>query len=94
MHDDFGIELPVDTEVGNEMLLRPLDCAVVNYLHETRAERELRPFDTVRAAFAEGGPLFLGGGITAKHHIQLCVRRRSCIKGYFKPMSEADLPVD
>jgi predicted membrane GTPase involved in stress response len=35
-----------------------------------------------------------GAGISAKHHIQLCVRRRSCIKGYFRVFDESKLPKD
>jgi hypothetical protein len=100
-HDDLkalqkrlNLPMPKNRRVGTDLLLRPLDCAVINFLHQTRVDRELQPFDTVRAAFAEGGPVYPGGGITAKHHIQICVRRRSCIKGYFRPMDEADLPVD
>jgi len=71
-----------------------LPCAVINSLHQTRRDRGLRPFDTVRSAFAEGGELFPGSGVTAKHHIQLCVCRRSCIKGYFRPIDEESLPAD
>ena len=83
--------LPVNSP---DMLRRPLDCAVINFLHRARIERHLQPFDTVRAAFAEGGDLFPGSGVSAKHHIQLCVRRRSCIKGYFRVMDENKLPKD
>lgn len=93
-HDKIGVALPRNKTIGNDLLLRSLDCAVINSLHQTRTDRGLQPFDTVRAAFAEGDALFPDSGITAKHHIQLCVRRRSCIKGYFRPMSESELPSD
>jgi hypothetical protein len=93
-HDKLGVELPQNKAIGDDLLMRPLDCAVINFLHQTRIDRGLRPFDTVRAAFAEGGPLFPGAGVTAKHHIQLCVRRRSCIKGYFRVLDESTLPND
>ena len=89
--DEEGIPLPVNS---SDLLRRPLDCAVINYLHQTRIENDLQPFDTVRAAFAEGGELFPGSGVSAKHHIQLCVRRRSCIKGYFRVMDQSKLPKD
>ncbi len=93
-HKRLGIPPPRNKLISDEFLLRPLDCAVINAMHQTRRDRGLRPFDTVRSAFAEGGELFPGSGVTAKHHIQLCVRRRSCIKGYFRPMDEASLPAD
>ncbi len=79
---------------SGDLLRRPLDCAVINFTHQARVDKKLRPFDTVRAAFAEGGDLYPGSGVSAKHHIQLCVRRRSCIKGYFRPIDESDLPKD
>jgi hypothetical protein len=91
LHERFGVPLPANR---GDMLLRQLDCAVINSMHQTRVERNLRPFDTVRAAFAEGGDLYPGSGISAKHHIQLCVRRRSCIKGYFRVIDEQQLPLD
>jgi hypothetical protein len=94
VHAAIGVPLPRNKNIRGDLLLSPLDCAVINFMHRAREEKQLRPFDTVRAAFAEGGPLFPGSGITAKHHIQLCVRRRSCIKGYFRPMNEGDLPSD
>jgi hypothetical protein len=94
LHEKIGVPLPKNKKIGNDLLLRGLDCAVINSMHQTRTDRGLQPFDTVRAAFAEGEALFPNSGITAKHHIQLCVRRRSCIKGYFRPMSEANLPAD
>jgi hypothetical protein len=93
-HERIGVPLPNNKRIGDDLLLRPLDCAVINALHETRVLLGLRPFDTVRAAFAEGGPVYPGSGVSAKHHIQICVRRRSCIKGYFRPIDEADLPAE
>jgi hypothetical protein len=94
LHARLGLPLPGNKLVGDELMLRRLDCAVINSMHQTREDRGLRPFDTVRSAFAEGGELYPGSGVTARHHIQLCVRRRSCIKGYFRPLDEADLPND
>jgi hypothetical protein len=93
-HRRIGETLPRNKRIGRDLLLRNLDCAVINSLHQSRQDHRLRPFDTVRSAFAEGGALYPGSGVSAKHHIQLCVRRRSCIKGYFRPMDEASLPSD
>ena len=93
-HERIGVPLPRNRRIAGDLLLRPLNCAVINSLHQTREHLGLRPFDTVRAAFAEGGPVYPDSGVYAKHHIQICVRRRSCIKGYFRPIREADLPED
>ncbi len=86
-----GVPLPVNSA---DRLRRPLDCAVINAMHQTRIDKGLRPFDSVRAAFAEGGDLFPGSGITARHHIRIAVRTRSSIKGYFRPLSTGELPPD
>ncbi len=65
---------------------RHLDCAVLNFLHQTRAEVGLPPFDSVRAPFLEGEPLFPGSKLTAKTHVQWCVLNpRKSIIGYFRP---------
>jgi hypothetical protein len=68
-----GIGLPINAG-GMDLLSRKLDCAVVRFLHEGREEGGERPFDTVRAAFIEGGPLYANAGFAAKSHIQVCVR--------------------
>ncbi len=94
LHAQLGVSLPKNKKIAGDLLLRPLDCAVINFLHQTRIERTLQPFDTVRAAFAEGGPLYPGAGVSARHHIQVCVRRRSCLKGYFRVLDESKLPKD
>lgn len=89
--DAAGVKLPANSV---DRLRRPLDCAVINAMHQTRVDKGLRPFDSVRVAFAEGGDLFPGSGNTARHHIQIAVRTRSSIKGYFRPLNVADLPTD
>jgi hypothetical protein len=84
---EAGIELPRNVG-GDDLLRRNLDCAVLRTLHRSREATAQIPFDTVRAAFTEGGPLYDNAGFAAKTHIQLCVRDRSCIKGYFRPLDE------
>lgn len=74
---------------GNEVLIRALDCAVVNIIHARRKEDNLQPFDSVRAAFIEGEPIYEGGGFYEKTHIQVCVRETGKIKGYFRPIVDA-----
>lgn len=72
---------------GDEDLIkRHLDCAVLNFLHEMRSARELHPFDTVRAPFLEGDPLFAGSKLVDKCHVQWCVRNpKKSIVAYFRP---------
>jgi hypothetical protein len=69
---------------GSDLLLRDLDCAVLNYLHESRKEEGEIGFDTVRGVFIEGSSLYLGSGFFEKSHIQICVRRSRQIKGVFR----------
>lgn len=79
--DEAGSPMPVNTH-GN--LVRNLDCAVINHLHESRKDAALDAFDSVRGMFDEGRPAFDGSGISAKAHIQIAVRSPSCIKGVFR----------
>ncbi|MGD1031840.1 MAG: hypothetical protein ABSA05_11955 [Opitutaceae bacterium] len=85
-----GFPLPVNQPGGKgdeDLVKRHLDCAVINYVHDLRRKRRRPRFDTVRGAFFEGKPLYDGAKIMAKTHIQLCVRSRSSILGYFRPMN-------
>lgn len=75
--------------IGNDTLIRELDCAVIEMLHETRYQQKLRPFDSVRGVFWEGEELYPNAGFKDKNHIQICVRNPNCIKGFFYPR-EAD----
>ena len=79
---------------GNK-LLRFLDCAVIQHLHEnidaearealSRGDNPaVQPFDTVRGLFIEGGPLFPGGGFYSHTHTQIAVRSATSILGYFR----------
>ena len=70
--------------VGEDRLLRKLDCAVINHLHAVRAKLEQQAFDTVRGVFTEGTPCYPGAGFDLKSHIQICVRHAACIKGVFR----------
>jgi hypothetical protein len=66
-----------------------LDCLVMNSLHDFRKASKLAPYDSVRAMFPEGDELYADAGFKDKNHIQLCIRDRSCIKGYFRPIDLA-----
>jgi hypothetical protein len=90
--DLAGIEPPSNTG-GTDLLKRSLDCAVLRTLHNMRAESDQRPFETVRAVFVEGGPLYENAGFSKKNHIQICVRDLRCIKGYFRPLDEDGKPI-
>jgi hypothetical protein len=76
-------DLPVNSG-GDDLRLRKLDCAVVNFLHSTREERGLAAFDTVRGVFSEGKQIYPTAGFREKTHIQICVRKSAMIKGVFR----------
>jgi len=80
-----NVPLPSNKNLSGstDYLMRNLDCAVINSLHEMIAHED--PFDSVRAAFLEGQPIYLNAGFRRKSHIQICVRNPSNIKGYFHP---------
>jgi hypothetical protein len=82
--------IPVNKVVGGneELLVRELDCAVFETLHEVRREKKLPAFDSVRGVFWEGKRLYPNAGFREKDHIQICIRNPNCIKGYFLPRKE------
>jgi hypothetical protein len=82
--------LPINRNANssNDILLRELDCAVIENLHLQRASKNKKAFDSVRGLFVEGQPVYEGAGFHDKNHIQLCIRNPNCIKGFFKPREE------
>jgi len=72
-------------ELGVDLLIRDLDCAVIETLHQARKSENLKPFDSVKGVFWEGEELYPEAGFREKDHIQVCVRNPNCIKGYFLP---------
>ena len=84
-------QLPANRNIGtsNDILLRELDCAVIENLHMQRAFKNKKAFDSVRGLFVEGQPVYEGAGFHDKNHIQICIRNPNCIKGFFKPREEA-----
>lgn len=90
-----GEELPRNT-IGHDLLLRRLDCYVIEHLHERIEHRimsgipTVTPFDSVRGLFSEGKPLYENAGFKSKTHVKICVRNPNCIKGYSIPI-ERDL---
>lgn len=85
--DTLGVKL-TNKPIGEnkDLLFRELDCAVIETLHSLRTtDSDLKPFDSVRGVFWEGKEIYPNAGFKEKNHIQICIRNRNCIKGYFLP---------
>lgn len=92
-----GESLPENrkSDKAEDVLLRDLDCAVIQSLHAYNNYRDNKTFDSVRGIFVEGGPPYKGSEFRIKTHIQLCIVNPNCIKGYFRPIkrnTKFDLP--
>ena len=85
-----GIEIPRNRTVkgSTDKLLRELDCAVIENLHDMQRQTKFESFDSVRGVFVEGDELYPGAGFHDKNHIQICIRNPNCIKGFFIPREE------
>lgn len=84
----LGKPLPINRNIsGNkDLLLRELDCAVIERIHQYNRENNERAYDSVRGVFIEGNPVYEDSGIMEKTHTQLCIINPNCIKGYFSPL--------
>ena len=84
-----GEPLPENKPLGGstDLLLRKLDCYVIEMTHKVNREANRRAYDSVRGVFWEGKPLYPNAGFAEKNHIQICVCNPNCIKGYFLPRS-------
>lgn len=69
-------------KTNNELLLRKLDCFVIESVHKLKTDIT---YDSVMSVFLEGNELYENAGFRQKNHIQICVRNPNCIKGYFIP---------
>ena len=87
---NIGKPLPENkaTNTSNELLIRELDCAVINSLFHIRRLADKRPFDSVRGVFLEGNEVYPNAGFKEKTHTQICIVNPNCIKGYFLPLNE------
>ena len=85
--ESLGLSMLDNQRVGTseDLLLRKLDCAVIESLHTFYEENGLPSFDSVRGVFWEGDDLYPGAGMKEKNHIQICIRNIDCIKGFFIP---------
>lgn len=70
---------------GKGLRARYLDKAVFETLHKLREYEQKQAFDSVRAFFVEGVPLYENAGLHSLDHIQICVRNPKKIIGYFLP---------
>ncbi|MBQ3840588.1 MAG: hypothetical protein II819_11760 [Fibrobacter sp.] len=70
---------------SKDRILRKLDCAVIEVLHELNKRAGLPPYDSVRGVFWEGNELYPGAGFQEKNHIQIAIINPNCIKGFFLP---------
>ena len=68
-----------------DILLRDLDCAVIQQIHEYNSETKQPGYDSVRGVFEEGEEVYPGSALREKTHIQLCIVNPNCIKGFFSP---------
>lgn len=85
--ENEGKVLPLNRSFGPgdfDFKARELDCAVIRYACALAAN-EGTPFDSVRAAFIEGEPLYEGAKFYSENHIQLAIINLDCIKGIFLP---------
>lgn len=81
------IKLPknIPLKKNGDLLVRYLDCAVIEFVHQFNREEKNEPFDSVRGVFFEGDELYPNAGFKEKNHMQVAVRNPNCIKGYFIP---------
>lgn len=88
----LGKDMPANKKgrSDKDLLLRELDCAVIETLHQFRKQQKMQPFDSVRGVFWEGDDLYENAGFREKDHIQICIRNPNCVKGYFLPQKEDD----
>ena len=75
-----------------DLLMRRLDCAVINMACEMRRNSG-KEINTVKGVFTEGGPAYEGAAIQRHTHTQIAVRTPESIKGVFFA-SENDLDGD
>lgn len=86
-----GLPLPKNVDplvIGDrtkDRILRKLDCAVIETLHQLNKVAGLDLYDSVRGVFWEGEELYPGAGFREKNHIQIAIINPNCIKGFFIP---------
>lgn len=76
----------IPSKKTKDVLLRNLDCSVIQQVHDYNQENGKMSFDSVRGIFTEGDPVYPGAEFLEKTHVQLCICNPNCIKGYFAPL--------
>lgn len=76
---------PLHKGENGDLLLRYLDCRVINAMHDFNAANGFAPFDSVRAGFWEGEEIYQTAGFLDKNHIQICICNPNCIIGLLLP---------
>ena len=71
---------------SSDLLLRNLDCAVIQQIHAYNEKMDYEQYDSIRGVFTEGEAVYPGAGFVEKTHTQICIINPNCIKGYFSPM--------
>lgn len=75
---------------SKDVLLRNLDCAVIQQIHEYNKSEGIRSYDSVRGIFLEGEPVYEGSEFMEKTHTQVSILNPNCIKGFFVPRGMDD----
>jgi hypothetical protein len=84
-HDASNFPQNRKAKESDELMLRELDCAVIETVHTIMEETGEDGFDSVRGVFFEGAEIYPRAGFREKDHIQICIKNPNCIKGYFLP---------
>jgi hypothetical protein len=88
-YEKQGLPMPVNKSASTgysfDLMVRKLDCAVIESIHLVNKKYNDPMFDSVRGVFWEGEELYPNAGFREKNHIQICVRNPNCIKGFFIP---------
>ncbi|WP_242848109.1 hypothetical protein [Ruminococcus sp. HUN007] len=87
-NETMGNEMPKNRNgrSATDLLLRNLDCAVIEQIHKYYKRNNFETYDSIRGIFTEGKEVYPGSGFVEKTHVQLCIVNPNCIKGYFAPM--------
>jgi len=88
-----GNEIPKNQSAKSsrtgDLVLRLLDRAVVDHLHELyklaskSSKDNIKEFDSVRAMFPEGEPIYEDAGLLEKTHVQIAVKNPKRIRASF-----------
>ncbi len=68
LFEQSGEKMPVNKEAN-----RALDCAVMQYVHQSNKQSGIQPYDTIRSSFKEGGDVYPTSNFTERLHIEICV---------------------